>query len=86
MITVPARIQEQVDRVDRNYALVIGIMSAVTLVWVVYRLFWLAYSAVAFSTFGLSAFSLVFSLVWTLAIGALAAVNAFLFLRRYKQS
>ena len=84
-MNVLTRYQEQVNRMDKNYALVIGILSGVTLLWVVWRLFWLAYSAIAFSSYGLSAFSLIFSLVWTLVIGGLAAVNAFVFLRRYKQ-
>lgn len=79
------RYQAQISRMDRNQALIIGILSGVTLLWVVYRLFWLTFSAVAFSDYGLSAFSLVFSFAWTLVIGALAAVNAFVFLRRYKQ-
>jgi hypothetical protein len=83
MNIVPTRVQEQVNRVDRTYALVIGIMSALTLLWVVYRLFWLTYSAIAFSSYGLTFFSIAFSFVWTLVIGALAGVNAFLFLRRY---
>lgn len=84
-MNVLARYQEQINRMDKNQALIIGILSGVTLVWMVWRLFWLAYSAIAFSSYGLSAFSLVFSAAWTLVIGALAAVNAFVFLRRYKQ-
>lgn len=84
-MNVLARYQEQINRMDKNQALIIGILSGVTLVWMVWRLFWLAYSAIAFSSYGLSAFSLVFSAAWTLVIGAFAAVNAFVFLRRYKQ-
>ena len=79
------RYEQSIARVDKNVALVIVIMSAITLVWMVFRVFTLAFAAVAFSTYGLSAFSLVFSFAWTLVIGALAGFNLYVFLRRYRQ-
>lgn len=84
MNLVPARYQEQIDRMDRNVALGIGIVSVIALVWVVWNLFWSIYSAVVLSAYGFSPISLVFTIAWTLAIGALAAFNAYVFLKRYK--
>ena len=40
MNIVPARIQEQIGRVDRNYALAIGISAGVTALWSIYRMFY----------------------------------------------
>jgi hypothetical protein len=79
------RYEQSISRIDKNYALVIGILSAITAVWMVFRLVMLGLSAIAFSSYGVSAFSLAISFVWTLAILALAAFNAYVFLRRYRQ-
>lgn len=79
------RYEQSIARVDKNHALVVGILSAVTLAWMVFRVVVLGLSAIAFSSYGVSAFSLVFSFLWTLVIGALAAFNAYVFLRRYRQ-
>ena len=72
MNIVPTRIQEQVGRVDRNHALVIGILAGVTALWSIYRVFWLVYSAAMYSSVGWSPVSLVFPLVWwgVVAVGS----------------
>lgn len=84
MNLLPARYQEQIDRTDRNVALAIGVVSAVVLLWAVWSLFWSIYSAVVLSSYGFSAMSLIFSVAWTLVVGALAGFNAYVFLRRYR--
>ena len=83
MKIVPARLEEQINRVDRNQSLAIGIASSVTALWCAYRLIWLFYTAVTFSSVGFSAVSLVFPLVLWGAIGVVAAVSAVGFLTRY---
>jgi hypothetical protein len=80
---VPARIQEYVNRVDRNRALWIGISAGMTALWSVYRLFWLFYSATVLSSVGLSPASLVFSFVLWGAVGVAAALVSAAFLLRY---
>jgi hypothetical protein len=87
MKIVPTRLEEQINRVDRNTALGIGIATGLTALWSVYRLIWLLYTAVTFSSVGWSPISLVFPFVLWGAIGVTAAVVAFGFLTRYaKQS
>jgi hypothetical protein len=83
MSIVPARIQEQVDRVDRTRSLVIGIVAGVTALWSIYRVFWLIYAATTLSTFGVSAASLIFPLILWGVIGVVAAFAAYVFLVRY---
>lgn len=86
MNIVPARVQEQVSRVDRTYALAIGISAGLTALWSIYRLFWLFYTAATFSSVGWSPVSLVFPLIlWgAIAVGA-GAVSAVFLLRYAKQ-
>jgi hypothetical protein len=87
MNIVPARIQEQVNRVDRTRALVIGISAGVTALWSIYRLFWLIYTATTLSSVGYSPVSLVFPFVLWGAVGVAAGFVAIAFLLRYaKQS
>jgi len=83
MKIVPARIEEQINRVDRNQSLAIGIGSSVTALWCAYRLIWLFYTMVTFSSVGFSAVSLVFPLVLWGVIGVIATVSAIGFLTRY---
>jgi hypothetical protein len=80
---VPARIQEQVDRVERTPSLVLGIFAGLTALWSLYRVFWLLYSASVFSGVGISAASLIFSAVIWVAVGIGAAVVSAAFLIRY---
>jgi hypothetical protein len=83
MNIVPTRIEEQVNRVDRNYSLYIGISSAVTALFCLYRVLWTIYAATVLSSVGVSAVSLVFPLVLWGVIGVVAAVSATAFLIRY---
>jgi hypothetical protein len=87
MNIVPARIQEQVNRVDRTRALVIGISAGVTALWSIYRLFWLVYTTTTLSSVGYSPVSLVFPFVLWGAVGVAAGFVSVAFLLRYaKQS
>ena len=83
MNLVPARIQEQVSRVDRNYSLVIGIFAGLTALWSVYRVFWLFYTAATLSSVGWSPVSLIFPLIMWGAFGVGAAFVSLAFLLRY---
>jgi hypothetical protein len=83
MKILPARVEEQINRVDRNQSLAIGIASGVTALWCAYRLIWLFYTAVTFSSVGWSPVSLVFPLVLWGVIGVIAAASAIGFLTRY---
>jgi hypothetical protein len=83
MKILPTSIEEQINRVDRTPSLAIGIASGITALWCVYRLIWLFYTAVTFSSVGWSTISLVVPfVVWTV-IGVVAGVAAFGFLTRY---
>lgn len=82
MITLPAAIEEQINRFDRQRSLIIGITNAVIAAWCAYRLIWLTYLAVTFSGFfG----SLIFSFVLWGVVGIVAAATAVIFLQRAKQ-
>ena len=83
MKIVPTRMEEQINRVDRTTALGIGIASGITALWCAYRLIWLLYTAVTFSSVGWSPVSLAFPFVLWGVIGALAAIAAVGFLTRY---
>jgi hypothetical protein len=86
MNIVPTRIQEQIGRVDRNYALAIGIGAGITALWSLYRVFWLVYTAATFSSVGLSSVSLVFPLVfWAVVAVGTGFVSAAFLLRYAKQ-
>ena len=86
MNIVPARIQEQINRVDRTPSLVLGIAAGLTVLWSLYQLVWLVYSATVLSSVGWSPLALVFPFVLWTAVGAVAAIAALGFLNRYKQS
>jgi hypothetical protein len=78
MSIIPARVQEQVSRVDRTRSLWIGISAGATALWSLYRVFWLFYAATA-----LSSISLVFPLVLWGAIAVVAGFVSVVFLLRY---
>jgi inner membrane protein involved in colicin E2 resistance len=80
MKILPANIEEQIDRVDRNRSLIIGIGSGVLALWCLYRVLWSFYLMMTYDfLFG----SLLFSVVLWGVIGAVAAISAFGFLTRY---
>ncbi|MDT5188124.1 MAG: hypothetical protein QOI28_375 [Mycobacterium sp.] len=83
MKILPTSIEEQINRVDRTPSLAIGIASGITALWCVYRLIWLFYTAVTFSSVGWSPISLVVPFVLWTVIGVVAGVAAFAFLTRY---
>jgi hypothetical protein len=85
MNIVPARIQEQINRVDRSRAMVLGIVAGLTVLWSVYRLIWLIYSATVLAGVGWSPIALVFPFVLWTAIGVAAAIAGLALLNRYKQ-
>ena len=82
MRIVPTGIEEQINRVDRQRSLYIGISAGAVAVWSVFRLIWTLYIALAFD--GLVA-ALVFPFVLWAVIGTVAAIAAFGFLTRYSR-
>jgi hypothetical protein len=80
MKIVPTNIEEQINRVDRQRSLYIGISAGALAVWSVFRLIWLVYIGM---TFGWFLGSMVFQSVLWGVIGAVAAVAAVGFLTRY---
>jgi inner membrane protein involved in colicin E2 resistance len=80
MKILPGSLEEQIDRVDRNRSLIIGISAGLTAVWCLYRVLWSIYLSLSYDfLFG----SLVFSIVLWGVIGVVAGVAAFGFLTRY---
>ena len=86
MKIVPTRIEEQINRVDRTRSLAIGITTGLTALWCAYRLIWLLYTAIIFSSVGWSPISLVFPFVLWGVIGVVAAIAAIGFLTRYARA
>jgi hypothetical protein len=82
MKIVPTSIEEQINRVDRQRSLYIGIAAAVIAAWSVFRLLWVLYIGM---TFGWFLGSMVFSVVLWGVIGAVAGVAAVGFLTRYNR-
>lgn len=82
MRIVPASIEEQINRVDRQRSLYVGISAALIALWSVYRVIWTLYIGM---TFGWFLGSMVFPLVLWGVIGAVAAVAATGFLTRYSR-
>lgn len=83
MNIVPARILEQVNRVDRTRSLIIGVSAGLTALWSLYRVFWMFYTAATFSSVGWSPVSLVFPLILWAAIAVATGAVAAAFLMRY---
>ena len=80
MKIVPTNLEEQINRVDRQRSLYIGISAGALAVWSVFRLIWLVYIGM---TFGWFLGSMVFQSVLWGVIGAVAVVAAVGFLTRY---
>lgn len=80
MNIVPASIEQQINRVDRQRSLWIGVSLAVLAAGSFFRLIWMLYVSM---TFGWFAGAMAFNVVFTLVIGAAAAVGAIGFLNRY---
>ncbi|MCV7077923.1 hypothetical protein [Mycobacterium szulgai] len=80
MKLVPSSIEEQINRVDRQYSLAIGIGSGMVAAWSLFRVIWLLYISM---TFGWFLGSLAIQLVLWGVIGTAAAVAAIGFLNRY---
>lgn len=81
MNIVPAGIQEQINRVDRQWSLWIGISLALTAAGSLLRLVWMLVISATFGAFGPS---LVVTTFVSLVIGAVAAVGAVGFLTHYR--
>ena len=80
MKILPTNIEEQIDRVDRNRSLAIGISTGLLAFWCLYRVLWSIYLSVTYDfLFG----SLMFSVVLWGVIGVVAAIAATGFLTRY---
>ena len=80
MKIVPANIEEQINRVDRQRSLYIGLSACAVALWSAFRLIWALYIGM---TFGWFFGSMVFQLVLWGVIGAVSAVAAVGFLTRY---
>ncbi len=80
MKLVPASIEEQINRVDRQRSLYIGLSAGAVALWSAFRLIWALYIGM---TFGWLLGSMVFQLVLWGVIGAVAAIAAVGFLTRY---
>jgi hypothetical protein len=82
MKIVPTSIEEQINRVDRQRSLFIGLGAASLAVWSIFRLIWSLYLGLAYGWF-LGSF--VFTFVLWGVIGAVALVAAVGFLTRYNR-
>jgi hypothetical protein len=80
MQLVPTSIQEQINRVDRERSLPIGISAGLLAAWSSFRLIWLLYIAISF---GLFMGTLIFQFVLWGVVGTVAAIAATAFLTRY---
>lgn len=80
MKLVPASLEQQVNRVDRQRSLYIGIANALVAVWSVYRVIWGFYLAM---TFNWVAGAMIPQLLLWGVIGVITGVVAFAFLTRY---
>lgn len=80
MKIVPANIEQQIARVDRQKSLAFAIGAGVTALWCAYRVVWALYLAATYNfLFG----SLIFSVLLWGVIGAVAAVAAIAFYTQY---
>jgi membrane protein YdbS with pleckstrin-like domain len=83
MKLVPASLEEQINRVDRQRSLYFGIGAAVVAVLSLFRLIWALYLALTFDwMFG----SMVFQIVLLAVVGSVAGIAAFGFLTRYSRA
>jgi hypothetical protein len=80
MKIVPTPIAQQIDRVDRQYSLYIGISTGLLAFWSIYRVIWSLYLALTYDfIFG----SLVFPIILWSVIGVVAAVTSYGFITRH---
>jgi hypothetical protein len=80
MNILPTGIEEQINRVDRQRSLYIGISTGLVALWSFFRLIWTLYLAMSFGWFfGSMAFSLV---LWGV-VGTAAGLASYGFLTRY---
>ncbi len=82
MNIVPAGIEAQINRVDRQWSLWIGVSLALVAAGSVFRLFWMLYISM---TFGMFAGAMAVNIVFSLLVGAAAAIGAIGFLTRYRK-
>jgi hypothetical protein len=83
MKIVPTSIEEQINRVDRQRSLYIGISTGLLAVWSLYRVFWALYLSMTFGSFIGGA--LIFQIVLWGVIGVAAGVASAGFLIRYNK-
>jgi len=81
MQILPTSIQEHVNRIDRQRALMIGISTGLLAAWSFFRLIWLLYIA---ATFGLFLGALAFQFVLWGVVGTVAAIASYALLTRYR--
>ncbi|GBG39090.1 hypothetical protein NJB14197_08320 [Mycobacterium montefiorense] len=82
MNIVPTSVQEQINRVDRQPSLYIGISTGLLAVWSFFRLIWMLYIGM---TFGWFISAMAFQLVLWGVIGTAAGVASVGFLTRYNK-
>ena len=76
MKILPANIEQQIDRMDRQRSLAIGVSSGLVALWCLYRVAWSLYLALTYNfVFG----SLIFPIVLWGVIGVVAAISAIAF-------
>jgi hypothetical protein len=83
MKIVPARVEQQINRVDRTPSLVIGIICAVAAAWCLMVLLQLMSLLMMFQSFGWLFTSLAPQFLLYGAVGGVAAIAAIGFLTRY---
>jgi hypothetical protein len=83
MKLVPASIEEQINRVDRQRSLYIGIATGLVAAWSLIRLIWVLYLGL---TFGWFFGAMVFQVILWGVVGAVAGVASFGFLTRYSKA
>ena len=80
MKIMPASVEQQISRIDRQHSLIIGISCGLLAFWSIYRVIWSLYLATTYNfLFG----SLAFGIVLWGVIGGAAAISATGFLTRY---
>ena len=82
MKLVPTSIEAQINRVDRQRSLYVGVSAGLIAAWSLYRVIWALYIGM---TFGWLLGSMVFSVVLWGVIGAVAGIASFGFLTRYQK-
>ena len=79
MKILPANIEQQIDRVDRQKSLAIAISSGLVAFWCLYRVAWSLYLSLTYNfVFG----SMIFPIILWGVIGGAAAISAIAFYTR----